>query len=74
MFDSSELRDQLQALKGDMARLMNTKNEGTFESSKNRAEALSDQIATEIHGSAAETCSLRRGRCSRKCLELSITH
>jgi len=29
MFDSSELRHELQALKGDVSRVMNTKNEGT---------------------------------------------
>ena len=44
MFDSSELRDELQALKGDVSRLLNTTSEGIFDTSKNHAEALADQI------------------------------
>lgn len=44
MFDSSELRDELQAIKGDVSRLLNTAGEGIFDPSKNRAEALADQI------------------------------
>jgi ElaB/YqjD/DUF883 family membrane-anchored ribosome-binding protein len=44
MFDQSELRDELQALKGDLSRLLNTTGEGIFDASKNRAEALAEQI------------------------------
>ena len=44
MFDSSELRDELQALKSDVSRLLNTTSEGIFDTSKNRAEALAHQI------------------------------
>jgi hypothetical protein len=40
MFDSSELRDELQALKGDVARLLNTTSDGIFDTTKSRAEAL----------------------------------
>ena len=49
MFDSSELRDELQALKGDVSRLLNTTSAGIFDTSKNRAEALSDQIKAALN-------------------------
>ena len=49
MFDSSELRDELQALKGDVSRLLNTTSEGIFDASKNRAEALADQIKAALN-------------------------
>jgi ElaB/YqjD/DUF883 family membrane-anchored ribosome-binding protein len=48
MFDSDELRDELQALKGDVSRLLNTTGEGIFDTSKNRAEALADQIKAAL--------------------------
>jgi ElaB/YqjD/DUF883 family membrane-anchored ribosome-binding protein len=48
MFDSSEMRDELQALKGDVARLLNTTSEGIFDASKNRADALADQIKAAL--------------------------
>ena len=44
MFDSSELRDKLQAISGDVSRPLNTAGEGISDPSKNRAEALSYQI------------------------------
>ncbi len=44
MFDSSEMRDELEALKDDMARLLSTTSEGIFDAAGNRAEALADQI------------------------------
>ena len=49
MFDSSELRDELQALKGDMSRLFNTASEGILDTSKTRAEALADQIKAALN-------------------------
>jgi ElaB/YqjD/DUF883 family membrane-anchored ribosome-binding protein len=49
MFDSSELRDELLALKGDVSRLLNTTGEGIFDTSKNRAEALADQIKAALN-------------------------
>lgn len=49
MFHSSELRDELQALKGDVSRLLNTTTEGIFDASKNRAEVLADQIKTALN-------------------------
>jgi ElaB/YqjD/DUF883 family membrane-anchored ribosome-binding protein len=49
MFGSSELRDELQALKDDVSRLLNTTSEGIFDTSKNRAEALADQIKAALN-------------------------
>ena len=49
MFDSSELRDELQALKGDLSRLLNTTSDEIFDASKNRAEALADQIKAALN-------------------------
>jgi ElaB/YqjD/DUF883 family membrane-anchored ribosome-binding protein len=49
MFDSSEFIDELQALKGDVSRLLNTTGEGIFDASKNRAEALADQIKAALN-------------------------
>jgi len=49
MFDSSELRDELQALKGDVSRLLNTTGEEIFDASKNRAEAIADQIKSALN-------------------------
>jgi ElaB/YqjD/DUF883 family membrane-anchored ribosome-binding protein len=49
MFDSSELRDELQALKADVSRLLNTTSEGVFDASKSRAGALADQIKAALN-------------------------
>jgi ElaB/YqjD/DUF883 family membrane-anchored ribosome-binding protein len=49
VFDSSELRDELQALKDDMSRLLNTTGEEIFDASKSRAEALADQIKATLN-------------------------
>jgi ElaB/YqjD/DUF883 family membrane-anchored ribosome-binding protein len=49
MFDSSDLRDELQALKGDLSRLLNTTSDEIFDASKNRAEALADQIKAALN-------------------------
>jgi ElaB/YqjD/DUF883 family membrane-anchored ribosome-binding protein len=61
MFDSSELRDELQALKGDVARLLNTTSEGIFDTTKSRAEALADQIKAALND-LSETLSEQEGR------------
>jgi hypothetical protein len=39
MFQSSELGDELEALKRDVSRLLNTTSDGIFDASKSRAEA-----------------------------------
>ena len=44
MFNSSGLRDELQALKVDVSALLNTTTERHFDASKTRADALVDQI------------------------------
>lgn len=49
MFDSSELRDELESLKGDVSRLLNTAGEEIFETGKNRAEAVADQIKAVLN-------------------------
>jgi ElaB/YqjD/DUF883 family membrane-anchored ribosome-binding protein len=49
MFDQSELRDELQALKGDVSQLLNTAGEGIFDASKSRADALADQIKAALN-------------------------
>ena len=49
MFDSSGLRDELEALKGDVSRLLNTTSDGIFDTTKNRADALADQIKAALN-------------------------
>jgi ElaB/YqjD/DUF883 family membrane-anchored ribosome-binding protein len=49
MFHSSELKDELQALKGDVSRLLSTASEGIFDESKSRAEALANQIKAALN-------------------------
>ena len=49
MFDSSDLRDELESLKGDVSRLLNTTGEGFFDTTKNRAEALANQIKAALN-------------------------
>jgi len=39
----------LQALKGELSRLLNTTTGGFFDTSKNRAEALADQIKAALN-------------------------
>jgi ElaB/YqjD/DUF883 family membrane-anchored ribosome-binding protein len=49
MFESSDVRDELQALKGDVKRPLNTTSEGIFDASKNCADALADQIKAALN-------------------------
>ena len=49
MFDQGELKDELQALKGEVSRLLNATGEGIFDASKTRAEALADQIKAALN-------------------------
>jgi ElaB/YqjD/DUF883 family membrane-anchored ribosome-binding protein len=49
MFDQGELKDELQALKGEVSRLLNTTGEGIFDASKTQAEALVDQIKAALN-------------------------
>jgi ElaB/YqjD/DUF883 family membrane-anchored ribosome-binding protein len=49
MFDQGELKDELQALKDEVSRLLNTTGEGIFDASKTHAEALADQIKAALN-------------------------
>lgn len=49
MFDSSGLMDELQALKGDVSRLLSTTGEGIFDASKSRAEEIADQVKAAVN-------------------------
>ena len=72
MFDSSELRDELQALKADVSRLLNTTGEEIFDASKNRAEALADQIKAALND-LGETLSEQEGNAESILSERPIT-
>lgn len=48
MFDCDRMSDELRALKVDVTRLLSTASEEMFESSKDRAEALADQIRAAL--------------------------
>lgn len=48
MFDSDRMSDELRALKVDVTRLLSTAGEEMFESSKDRTEALADQIKAAL--------------------------
>jgi ElaB/YqjD/DUF883 family membrane-anchored ribosome-binding protein len=61
MFDSNELSDELQALKSDVSRLLNSTSEGIFDASKNRADALADQIKAAL-SDLSETLSEEQGQ------------
>jgi ElaB/YqjD/DUF883 family membrane-anchored ribosome-binding protein len=60
MFDSSELRDELQTLKDDVVRLLNTTSEGIFDASKSRANTLADQVKAALND-LNETLSKQEG-------------
>ena len=49
IFNSSELSDELQALKSEVSRLLNNHGEGVFDAAKNQAEALADQIKAALY-------------------------
>jgi ElaB/YqjD/DUF883 family membrane-anchored ribosome-binding protein len=49
MFHPGELRDELQALKADVSRLLNTTSEGMFDAAKDRADSLADQIKAALN-------------------------
>src|SRR4051794_4506664 len=72
MFHSSELSDELQALKGDVSRLLNTAGEGIFDASKGRAEALADQIKAALND-LGETLSEQEGHVDKLISDRPIT-
>jgi len=48
MFESGLFRDELQALKVDLSRLVSATGEELFDASKSRAEALADQVKAAL--------------------------
>jgi ElaB/YqjD/DUF883 family membrane-anchored ribosome-binding protein len=54
MFDSDRMSDELRALKVDVTRLLSTAGEQIYDTTKDRAEALADQIK-EALGELGET-------------------
>ena len=72
MFDRSELRDDLQALKGDVSRLLNTTSDGIFDASKNRAETLADQIKAALND-LGETLGEQEGHLDKVVSDRPIT-
>jgi ElaB/YqjD/DUF883 family membrane-anchored ribosome-binding protein len=48
MFQTDQWRDELQALKGELSRLLNTDSDDMFEAAKQQVEALGDQIKTAL--------------------------
>jgi ElaB/YqjD/DUF883 family membrane-anchored ribosome-binding protein len=48
MFDTGRMSDELKALKIDVTRLLSTAGEEMFETSKDRADALADQIKAAL--------------------------
>ena len=49
MFKSSDLGDELQALKSEMSRLLNMPADDMFDAAKSRTEALADQIKAALN-------------------------
>jgi ElaB/YqjD/DUF883 family membrane-anchored ribosome-binding protein len=72
MFNSSELRDELLTLKGDVSRLFNTASEGILDTSKVHAEALADQIKAALN-ELGETMSKQEGQVQDLISERPIT-
>ncbi|MDA9437584.1 hypothetical protein XH98_00335 [Bradyrhizobium sp. CCBAU 51745] len=48
MFDSDRVSEELRTLKVDVTRLLSTAGEAMFESSKDRAQILADQIKAAL--------------------------
>jgi len=48
MFDAGRMNDELNAMKIDVARLLSTAAEQTFDTSKTHAEALAEQIKAAL--------------------------
>ncbi len=72
MFDTNELKDELEALKGDVSRLLNTTGEGVFDTAKNRTEALADQIKVAL-SELGETLGEQEGNLESIIAERPIT-
>jgi ElaB/YqjD/DUF883 family membrane-anchored ribosome-binding protein len=49
MFNSGELGDELQQLKSEISRLLNTGSDGMFDAARNGADTLADQIKSALN-------------------------
>lgn len=72
MLRQSELTDELQALKADVSRLLNTAGEGILDASKDGAEALADQIKAALN-ELGETLSEQEDRVGHFISERPVT-
>lgn len=72
MFNTSELGDELQALKSEVSRLLNTADSGIFDAAKNRADALADQIKAALN-ELGETLSEEEEHVERLIAERPVT-
>jgi ElaB/YqjD/DUF883 family membrane-anchored ribosome-binding protein len=71
MFNSSELSDELQALKNEASRLLNA-GDGLFDAAKSRADALADQIKAAL-SELGETLGEEEGHVEALIAERPIT-
>ena len=60
MFKSSELGDELQALKSEVSHLLNAAGDGMFDAAKSHAHTLADQIKAALN-ELGETLSEEEG-------------
>jgi ElaB/YqjD/DUF883 family membrane-anchored ribosome-binding protein len=72
MFNSIELGEELQALKAEATRLLNTPDNGIFDTAKNRSEALADQIKAAL-AELGETLSQEEDHVEKLIAERPIT-
>ena len=72
MFNASDLTNELQALKGEVSRLLNTSGDGMFDAAKNRADALADQIKAALND-LGETLNEEEGHVEKLISERPIT-
>jgi len=72
MFDQAALMDELQALKKDLSRVLQTTAEGVFDSSKSQAETLADQIKTALND-LGETLSQEEEQLARLIADRPVT-
>jgi ElaB/YqjD/DUF883 family membrane-anchored ribosome-binding protein len=49
MFNSSELSEELQALKSEVSHLLSPNGDGILDDAKNRANAIADQIKSALN-------------------------
>ncbi len=72
MFNSSELREELHALKADVSRLFDTAGEGIRDTAGTHAEALADRIKAALN-ELGETLSEQEGEVAHFVSDRPIT-